>query len=497
MEKWAEIRRRVLVEGVSKRQIMRESGMHWLTLKKILTHSQPPGYAMKEPRQRWKLIGKYVERIKEILLEDKQAPRKQRHSAKRIWERLKQEGYQGGYGVVAQVIRELKQQGKEVYIPLIHRPGEGQVDFGHALARIGGKLRKIAFFVMSLPYSDGFFVKAFERECTETFWQGHVEAFEFFGGVPRRITYDNSKIAVSMVLERRERKLTNGFLTLKSHYLFDHHFCHVRRANEKGVVEATVSYARGNFMVPVPEFESMGGFNDYLLQRCEKDLERRLRGKEHSKWELLEQERESFLALPASRFEACRKASTTASSLSLVRFDGNDYSVPSRYGHHPVVVKGFYDRVELCWKEQKIAEHGRIWDKEQISFEPTHYLRILEKKPGALTFARPLEGWRLAECFGELRKRLEAKKGYEGTREYIGVLRLLENHSMPKLKVAVEKAMALGAISKDGVAQFLYPQQNWEKLAFCMDNHRHLRSVHVQAPDLSRYSSLIKTGGVR
>lgn len=128
-------------------------------------------------------------------------------------------------------------------MPLLHRPGEAQVDFGHALANVNGQLRKVAFFVMALPYSDATFVMAFEREGTETFWEGHVRAFEFFQGVPRRITYDNTKVAVSKILGK-ERRLTQGFLQLKSHYLFDHHFCRVARGNEKGVVEGQVKFTR-------------------------------------------------------------------------------------------------------------------------------------------------------------------------------------------------------------------------------------------------------------
>ena len=179
MNDWTEIRRRVLVEGVSRRQILRETGMHRQTLKKILEHSEPPGYRQQQPRPRKKL-GAFLERIKQILKDDQAMPRKQRHTAKRIWERLREDGFTGGYTVVKDAVRELTQKTQEVFVPLLHRPGEAQVDFGHALANVNGQLRKVAFFVMALPYSDATFVMAFERECTETFWEGHVRAFEFF-----------------------------------------------------------------------------------------------------------------------------------------------------------------------------------------------------------------------------------------------------------------------------------------------------------------------------
>ena len=142
METWAEIRRRVLVEKVSRRQILRETGMHWRTLRKVLQHSQPPGYRQSQPRARKKL-GAYEGRIEQMLREDQGMPRKQRHTAKRIWERLRSEGFTGGYTIVKDAVRELTQRTQEVFVPLVHRPGEAQVDFGHAVVKVNGVLRKV------------------------------------------------------------------------------------------------------------------------------------------------------------------------------------------------------------------------------------------------------------------------------------------------------------------------------------------------------------------
>jgi len=492
MEDWSEIRRRVLVEGVSRRQILRETKLHWLTLKKILEHSEPPGYRQQKPRPQKKL-GAFLERIQQILKEDQAMPRKQRHTAKRIWERLREDGFTGGYTVVKDAVRELTQKNQEVFVPLVHRPGEAQVDFGHALAKVNGQLRKVAFFVMALPYSDASFVMTFERECTETFWEGHVRAFEFFKGVPTRITYDNTKVAVSQILGK-ERRLTQGFLQLKSHYLFDHHFCRVARGNEKGVVEGQVKFTRLNFFVPVPQVRDLAELNAHLRQRCTEDQHRRLRGQPGPKAQLLVEDQKAFLPLPATACEACRKCSTTASSLSLVRFDGNDYSVPVRWAHHPIVAKGYCERVVLCGDGSEVAQHARIWEAEQVCFEPLHYLALLETKPGALDHARPLAGWTLPECFALLRRRLEAERDGEGTREYIKVLRLLEKHSLPQLRRAVEQALAVGAITRDAVAQFLYPREDWGATLFSLDGHPHLRHVRVAAPNLACYTALV--GGV-
>jgi len=496
MKMWEEIRRRVHREGVSKREILRETGMHWMTLEKILAHAEPPGYRQAKPRPKLK-IGPFVARIEEIIETDKGRPKKQRHTAKRIFERLKEEGYTGGYTQVKEAVRQIRQQKREVFVPLTHRPGEAQADFGFALIKEAGTLRKVAFFVMALPYSGAIHLQIFDRICTEVWWEGHVRAFEFFGGAPWRISYDNDKCLVAKIVGAHERELTRGFLQLKSHYLFDTHFCRVRRANEKGVVESMVKYARLNFLVPVPSSRNLAELNTQLTKRCREDLENRQRGKAGTKGVRLEEERSAFLPLPVAPFEACRKISTTVNSFSLVRFDSNDYSVPIDYAHGPVVVKAYTDRVALCRQGAVVAEHTRLWGKEDVSFEPRHYLRLLQRKPGALDHARPLEGWALPECFGVLRRRLEAERDGEGVREYIRVLRLLEGHPMGDVRRAVEKGLRVDALTRDAIAQWLHPREEWRATRFRLDGRDHLRRVRVEKTDVSRYGELLPAGGVR
>ena len=495
MQMWTEIRRRVLVEGVSKRQILRETGMHWRTLEKILTFSEPPGFRLQAARPQPKL-GPYLDRIRQIIRDDKQFPRKQRHTSRRIYECLRAEGYTGGETQVKKAVREIKRKNQEVFMPLLHRPGEAQVDFGYALVKENNWLRKVVFFVMSLPFSDAIFVQVFERICTEVFQEAHRRAFEFFGGVPWRIIYDNEPVFVYVYPKSKKRKLAHGFLQLQSHYLFEEHFCEVRRPNEKGKVESMIKYTRSNYLVPVPVVRDLEELNTILLERCREDLNRKLRGKSAGKEILLREDQAAFLPLPSTEFDACRKNSTTSSSLSLVRFDCNDYSVPVRYAHHPVVVKGYINRVEICHKDELIATHKRLWCKEGVSFDPLHYLALLERKPGALDHARPLEGWQLPSCFGILRRRLEDERAGEGTREYIRVLRLLEKHSISALSRAVEKGLRINALSRDAIAQFLIPQEEWRRTTFRLDGRDHLRQVKVKQTDISAYGELLVGGGV-
>jgi transposase len=199
MENWAEIRRRVLVDGLSQRAACREFDIHWDTLQKILDHPEPPGYRRTTPRARPKL-DPFLPVIHQILEADKRAPRKQRHTARRIFERLRDEhGYKGGLTAVKAAVAAWRLRSAEVFVPLAHRPGEAQVDFGQAEVTLDGQTATVALFVMTLPYSDATFVCAFPRECTEAFLEGHVRAFAFLGGIPRRISYDNSKIAVAKI----------------------------------------------------------------------------------------------------------------------------------------------------------------------------------------------------------------------------------------------------------------------------------------------------------
>jgi transposase len=497
MDRWTEIRKKVLVEGVSKRQVMDDEGIHWETLQKILSHSQPPGYRMSKERKQPK-IGPYLGRIKQILADDKHIHKKQRHTAKRIFERLcAEDGYKGGYTQVRIAVQGIKQRNSEVYVPLTHRPGEAQVDFGHALVKLNGVLVKRPFFVMALPYSDAFYVQIFERESTEFVWEGHIRAFEYFGGVPWRISYDNAKTLVSKINGVHQRELTKSFQQLESHYLFDHHFCTVRRGNEKGVVEGLVKYSRLNFMVPVPRVRNLEELNEQLETKCEENLVRKLRGKGLPKAQLLVEDKAHFRPLPADAFDGCIKQSTTATSLSLVRFDTNDYSVPSEYAHHPVVVKGYTERVDVFYRAKLIATHNRLWKKEGVVFNPVHYLAVLEGKPGALDHARPLEDWQLPESFPLLRRRMEAKEKFhgEGTREYIKTLRLLEKHSFSRLTRAVKKAVGMEIYTRDAVAQLLYPRENFRLTTFNLAGREHLRRVHVARQDISAYRELMAVGG--
>ena len=264
------------------------------------------------------------------------------HTAKRIWDRLKAEhGFGGGYTVVKDYVRGARLQRKEVFVPLVHPPGDAQVDFGEALVVVGGVEQKAHFLCMDLPQSDDCFVMAFPAENTESFLEGHNQAFAYFGGVPWTILYDNTKIAVKEILGDGERKPTQAFSELQSHCLFAVKFGRPGKGNDKGNVEGLVGYARRNFLVPVPRVASWEELNGRLQGECRKRRDRKLWGQEETIAQRFERDREKLLPLPATPYEACERRATRVSSQALVRYETNDYSVPVEYGHRQVLVKAF------------------------------------------------------------------------------------------------------------------------------------------------------------
>jgi transposase len=234
VEIYGRVRRAVLVEGQSRRSVAREFGVSRKTIQKMLMYSVPPGYQRQLPIRRPKL-GPWLGVIDAILKEDKTRPVKQRHTAKRIFERLKAEhGFSGGYTIVKDYVRGEELRGREMFVPLVHPAGEAQADFGEALVVIAGVEQKAHFLAMDMPHSDDCFVMAFPAETTEAFLEGHARAFEYFGAVPTRILYDNTKIAVARILGGEERKTTKAFLELQSHYLFADKFGRPAKGNDKG-----------------------------------------------------------------------------------------------------------------------------------------------------------------------------------------------------------------------------------------------------------------------
>jgi transposase len=265
-----------------------------------------------------------------ILAADEARPRKQRHTAQRIFERLRDEhGYIGGITIVKDYVRAHRLRHREVFVPLRHDPGHAQVDFGEALAEIAGVEGKIHFFAMDLPHSDACFVQAYPAETAEPFCDGHNAAFNFFGKVPVSILCDNTTLAVARILGDGVRQRTRMFSELQSHYVFADRFGRPGKGNDKGKVEGLIGWVPRNLLVPVPRVASLAPLNEQLLEGCRRRLGDRLRGHEETIGERLVRDLAAFHDLPPAPYEACEKKAGRVSSLSLVRYRGTEYSVPT------------------------------------------------------------------------------------------------------------------------------------------------------------------------
>jgi transposase len=462
VELYAQVRYAVQIEGVSRREAARRYGIDPRTVAKMLAFSVPPGYRRSRPPARPKL-DRFTGIIDAVLAEDEARPKKQRHTAKRIFERLRDEhGYAGGITIVKDYVREHRLRHREVFVPLRHDPGHAQVDFGEAVAEIAGVECKIHFFAMDLPHSDACFVRAYPAETSEAFCDGHNAAFAFFGKVPKSILYDNTTLAVARILGDGVRQRTRVFSELQSHYVFADRFGRPGKGNDKGKVEGLVGWARRNLLVPVPRSASLAALNEQLLEACRRRFGDRLRGHEETIGERLVCDLAAFHELPPAPYDACEKRPGRVSSLSLVRYRGTDYSVPTAYGHREVLIRGYVNEVVISCGAEIIARHPRSYEREDFVFDPLHYLALLEQKIGALDQAAPLAGWELPEEFATLRRLIEARMGKRGKREFVQVLRLLEVFRAEDVLAGIREAIVRGAIGFDAV----------KHLVLCRIEHR-------------------------
>lgn len=278
VELYAKIRRSVMVDGMSRREAAKQFGVHRNTITKMLQFSIPPGYRRRE-RPASKKLGPYMAWIDAILEGDRSVHKKQRHTAHRIFERLRDEReFSGGYTIVREYVAQTTLRTREMFVPLSHRPGHAQADFGEADGYIAGKKVRFHYFCMDLPHSDGCFVKAYPAETVEAFCDGHVAAFDFFGGVPQSILYDNTRLAVAKIVKGGQCLRSQMFAELQSHYLFNDRFGRPGKGNDKGKVEGLVGYVRRNFMTPLPVAESYEALNARFLDACTKRRQAILRG---------------------------------------------------------------------------------------------------------------------------------------------------------------------------------------------------------------------------
>lgn len=497
------IRRMVLVEGQSIREVARQTGRSRNTITKMLENSDVPAYTLTEGKEA-PVLGPFKELVDRWVAEDEKKPKKKRRTARRMYDLLREApyGYSGAESTLRRYVGQARRKARhKVYVMLDYQPGEvAQLDFGEAEVLIDGRLVVAQLFLMWLGYSGATFMKAYPAQPQEVFFDGHAAAFAFFGGVPQQIWYDNLKTAVLKVLKGRNRQEQAAFVSLRSHYLFEAHFCNPSAGWEKGGVEGRVGYCRRNWLVPTREFPSWEALNDYLAQQCRQEWERRMRGREETIGQALAVERDHFLPLPAP-FPCSRSTPVRPNHLSLVTFESNRYSVPVEVAHEALLLRAFADRVELTSGARVVAIHPRCWQREQDILNPLHFLSLLERKPRAFVQSKAIRQWREAwpEAFERywtvLRQKLPEG---EWTATFIQILRLCERYPQETVAAALDEALRHHCYHYDGVRELLRRQtEPPPPPRLTLEDRPDLRQVQVQLPELVQFNRLLPAGGAR
>jgi len=462
MDQYGYIRTAHRVYKKSIKQICREIGHSRETVRKVL-RSEPFGYSPRTT-QPYPVLEPYLPVIDQWLEEDKKQPKKQRHTARRIYDRLVREyGFTGGRSTVRHYVRGAKVHlGLNVakaFIPLDPEVGrEAEVDWGTALAIIGGKPTTVKFFGMRSRYSAKHFVRCYPCERQQAFFDAHLHAFVFFGGIFPVLVYDNLTAAVRQVLHGRGRVEQTEFTKFHAYYNFRPRFCNPAAAHEKGGIEGLVGYVKRNYFVPLPEADSFEALNQQLLAECLAYGDHRLQGREQTVNEFFLEEQAGLLPLPAVPFTVTQISGGKVDPYATVRVDKNRYSVPSRYVGFKVQVQMDIDRVDLFHAGKRLATHPRIFGNNKWQLNPDHYLELIQQRPGAFREARPLRQWRQnwPPALERLLARFQASQGETtGIKDFINVLLLYRKHTAVEIQAAVELALEHQISTSDGVKHIL------------------------------------------
>jgi transposase len=489
MAQLEDIRKMYFMEGLSIREIHRRTGIHRDTISKYLAFEEPklPKYRLTKERKH-PVLGPYITMIHQIIEEDKTRHRKQRHTGTKIFEILKQEGFIGGYNTVMDYLRKVYRKQREAFLPLEFELGAyAEVDWTEAYFYLKGKETKAHIFVMKLRGSGGFYARAYPFEKQEAFFDGHIKCFEFMNGVPYKIAYDNLKTAVTKVLQGSNREEQEQFIALRTHYLYDSTFCKPAKANEKGGVENAGKEVVRRFFVPYPDVDSFEELNHYLHNECIKLLEN------NPKWEA---EKAALRPLPAKRFDGARYKEAKVNQYSMVQFETNRDSVPTEYVGEKVTVKASAEKINIISKGVTIAEHPRVYGRNQEHIILEHYLELLLQKSRALGNTKVYRPQTLPPVYEQYRRCLLARN-HNGNREFVKILMLHRDYSPAQVAEAIEIAMAYNVYGYDGVFNILGQMivSSHKAIPISKDKLQSIPEVVVTPPDLDKYKALM-SGGV-
>ena len=404
--------RKSYLDGKSLRKIAEDLGIARKTVKKYCKGEHLPGQRKKAVRESTVTTDEVIAFIEKCLEEDEQeGERKQKHTAKRIYDRLRAEkGFKGGESTVRLKVRELNEKRAKVFLPLQFEPGEAiQVDWGEAKIYIAGNREKINIFCARLCYSCKPIVIAYWRQNEESFLDAYVRIFNLLSGVPKKVIFDNARVAVKEGFGVHAKK-QESYSKLCAHYGFTAEFCNPASGHEKGLVEGLVGWARRNMLVPLPKVESLNDLNILLQTRCVEYAKTKIPGKPDTVGAMFEIEKAALRPLPIYPFETAKSQNARVSAFSTVRFQTNEYSVPTRYVGKQVGIKGFPEKVEIYYEGERIADHARLWGKNERSCRLIDYLELLEERGRAVLNAVPVKQTLSKEAYEELKANINDHK---------------------------------------------------------------------------------------
>lgn len=466
-------------------------------------HSALPMPRKKVKRPRLKLAPA-VSFIDSVLEEDRRAPRKQRHTAHRIWQRIRSE--LPDVQICERTVRLYVNQRKaalgliehETFVPQSYEWGsEAQVDWYEAWADLSGERTKVQVFAMRSMASGAAFHCVYLHATQQAFLEGHEAAFRYLGGVFRKLRYDNLTSAVKRILRGYKREETTRFVAFRSHWRFAAEFCTPAEAHEKGGVEGEVGYFRRNHWVPVPKAKDITELNAQLLDACRSDEQRRIDGRDCTIGAAMLVEKDHLLALASEGMDLSQTSFPVVNSMGCVKVLTNAYSVPLRSGTQ-VQARVYATLIEVWHDGACIARHQRCYGRQQQVLDLEHYLDILFRKPGAFAGSRPLEQQRKAglwpASFDDLWEALISRHGRQnGTRHMVGVLKLASQFGRERLRAAVETALETGCTDPAAVEHLLRAEDLNRPPCDPVDVGL-LEHYHRPLPVMTEYDQLLATG---
>lgn len=488
------------IAGVSKKL-----GVHRRMVREAVGSALPQP-RKKTERPRYKLAGA-VAFIDQILDLDRKAPRKQRHTARRIWQRILVELPEveiSERSVRLYVHTRKIEMGitiHETFVPQCYDWGvEAQVDWYEAYADLSGQRTKLQVFSMRSMASGAAFHYAFLHATQQAFLEAHELAFAYFIGVFRRLRYDNLASAVKKVLRGYRREETARFIAFRSHWRFESEFCTPGEGHEKGGVEGEAGYFRRNHWVPVPKAVDLADMNLQLMAGCHQDEQRQISGREQSVGAALLVERDHLLPLVKEGIDLAQISFPSVNSLGCVKVLTNSYSVPLKAGTQ-VQAKVYASTVELWHEGRRVARHDRCYSRQQQVLDLEHYLDVLLRKPGALAGSRPLDQQRRAglwpESFDVIWQALITRNGKQtGTRQMIEMLKLSKEFGRGRLQKAIETALEMGCTDPAAVQHLIHTDKLNRPPCEAMDIGS-LGRYQRPLPVLNEYDQLLVMGGVR